>query len=219
VSTRDKGAEAIAILESRSFLVEFARGKSLLPELFPGRYDASTQAWKGGLLEKEGPPTEQEVAEAMRKIVSVKEDERPGLFHVSFRARDARNARDRNAILIMDVNERLRKRDVLEAERAIAYLQKQAESQTVAEIRAALFRLIEEQTKVLVLANVSPEYALRTLDPPSLPDKPVQPRRLLSVILGAVAGVLGVVVFILIRFTLRPLRTPVSETANLQPQA
>ena len=57
------------------------------------------------------------------------------------------------------------RQDVAEAEQAITYLNKQIENTSLAELRNVFFRLIEEQTKTIMLANVSQEYLLKTLDP------------------------------------------------------
>ena len=48
-------------------------------------------------------------------------------------------------------------RDIEEAEKSIAYLQQQISQTNIADLRTALYSLVEEQTKTLMLANVRDE--------------------------------------------------------------
>jgi uncharacterized protein involved in exopolysaccharide biosynthesis len=42
-------AEALALLQSRQFVEEFIQNHSLMPVLYPDKWDAHTGAWKAGL--------------------------------------------------------------------------------------------------------------------------------------------------------------------------
>jgi LPS O-antigen subunit length determinant protein (WzzB/FepE family) len=77
------------------------------------------------------------------------------------------------------------KQDVEEAEQAIAYLNKQIEATSLAELHVVFFRLIEEQMKTVMLAKVSDEYLLKTLDPAVAPEEKEAPNRALIVLLSA----------------------------------
>ena len=61
------------------------------------------------------------------------------------------------------------------------------------DVQEVFFRLIEEQTKTVMLAKVSDEYLLKTLDPAVAPEIKSKPRRsvivVLSMILGSVFGI------------------------------
>jgi len=65
------------------------------------------------------------------------------------------------------------------------------------------FRLIEEQTKTVMLAKVSSEYLLKTLDPSIAPEKKAKPKRALIAVLGTLLGGFLGVVIVLVRSSLR----------------
>lgn len=191
----------LATLQSRAFLLEFAERRGLVEPLFARRFDAATKQWLDGLFG--GEPTDDEIFEAMQKVFDIEQDTATGLVSISMKSPDASASRDWTAWLIDDLNESMRQRDILEAERAIEYLNKQIAQTSVSELRQILYRLVEDRTQTAMLANVSPEYALRVIDPPSISDKPSEPRRLLLAVLGAVAGSLLVLMWVLARFALR----------------
>jgi LPS O-antigen subunit length determinant protein (WzzB/FepE family) len=82
------------------------------------------------------------------------------------------------------------RQDVAEAEQAIEYLQKQIERTSLADLHSVFFRLIEEQTKTVMLASASKEYLLKTIDPAVAPEKKSKPNRSLIVVLSALLGFL-----------------------------
>ena len=81
-----------------------------------------------------------------------------------------------------------RRKDTDEARRTIGYLQEQIGSTPVNEMQAIFYRLIEEQTKTLMLSRVRDEYALKIVDPPLVPDRPAFPNRVLLAALAAIGG-------------------------------
>jgi uncharacterized protein involved in exopolysaccharide biosynthesis len=57
-------------------------------------------------------------------------------------------------------------------------------------MRNVFYGLIEEQTKTLMLAEASAEYALKTLSPAKVPEEKWGPKRLLVSVLGTFLGLL-----------------------------
>lgn len=206
-SSGDRTVVTLATMQSRGFQVDFATRHGLVPELFPWRYDEERKAWKGELWPvRKGPPTEQEIFDAMGGAVDIAQDPLTGLVTVDFLESKPEGARRLAADFVREINERMRALEVREAERSIEHLKRQIAGTEVAELRQVFYGIISERTKNALLANVSDEFALRTVDPPSLPDRPARPRRLL---LAALAAVLGVILFsgwIIVRFALRPYR-------------
>ena len=95
-------------------------------------------------------------------------------------------------------------KDVEEAEQAIAYLNEQIGSTSIAGLQGVFFRLIEEQTKTVMLARVSPEYMFKTIDPAVAPEEKSKPKRAMIAILGLMLGGLLGIVIVLIRKGIAP---------------
>jgi len=83
-------------------------------------------------------------------------------------------------------NELLRGRAIDESTRNLEFLNQQLAQTNVVEIQQAIYRLIEGETKSLMLAHGRVEYAFTIVDPAVPPEVRVSPRRALMVISGLV---------------------------------
>jgi LPS O-antigen subunit length determinant protein (WzzB/FepE family) len=79
-------------------------------------------------------------------------------------------------------------------------------------METVFYQLIEEQTKNMMLTQVKPEYVLKTIQPPQVPDEKSKPQRALIVILGTLLGGVLSVLIVLFRFFSR------REQSNRAPQ-
>ena len=59
--------------------------------------------------------------------------------------------------------------------------------------------LIEEQTKTVMLANVTDEYVFQVIEPPVAPELKSEPQRALICVLGVLLGGMLALVMVLIR--------------------
>jgi hypothetical protein len=103
------------------------------------------------------------------------------------------------SLLIKDINEEIRQRDLREAERSIVYLNKQIEETNKADVKATLFSLVEEQMKTKMLANVRSEYVFKTIDPPVVPEMKAKPMRALIVVASVILGFMFSCLIVLFR--------------------
>jgi len=184
--------------------VNFGKQHGVLENLFADRFDTSTGQWRSGIFHDSSPPTEEEIFEAMEDILSVEQDTVTGLVTIVVKASTPHLAQEWARSIVVGVNEQLRWQDIEDAGRAIEYLHKQIALTSVAELREVFYRLIEDRTRMVMLANISAEYALKTVDAPSLPDRAAEPRRVLMAILAAVCCALIVLIWVFIRFAIRP---------------
>ena len=210
----DKTALALEILKSRKFISEFvARHDILVPlvaakgwdaetgELIidSGDYDVTANEWIREVSPpKKTIPSFQEAHEEFMDILSVNQDRRSGFVTVSIEHHSPVVAKQWVDWLIEDINQTMMQQDVSEAEQAIEYLNKQIESTSLADLQDMFFRLIEEQTKTVMLAKVSDEYSLKTLDPAVEPEEAAKPSRALMVFLGIAFGAFGGVLFVVL---------------------
>jgi len=188
-------AEAIQMLQSQILARQFILDRQLLPVLFAGRWDPQHQRWRGK------PPTINDAVNYFdRGVRSVTEDRRTGLVNVRIVWRDPVQAAAWANELVRRANDQLRQRAVARAQGSIDYLKREARSADVVEIQQTLYRLMEDQYKTLLLANVSNDYAFSIIDPAVAadPDHYVSPRVGLYTFAGLFLGTLlaAIVVFL-----------------------
>jgi uncharacterized protein involved in exopolysaccharide biosynthesis len=166
--------EAKAILQSRSLVAEFITKNHLLGELF---------------LDSKKPPSMWLAVKNFREgVLAIHEDKRAGLLTIAIDWKSAAVAAQWANDFIALANERIRSRAIDEATRNIDFLNRQIAKTSVVEVQHALYNLIENETKTLMLANVKVEYAFTVIDPAVPPDRKTSPRRSLYALLGAFLG-------------------------------
>ena len=90
-------------------------------------------------------------------------------------------------------------KDIEQAERSIAFLETEIEKTSLAEMRSNLFSMIQAQTETIMLANTSPEYIFKTVDPAVVPEEKAKPKRALIAVLGTMLGGMLAVLWVLVR--------------------
>jgi uncharacterized protein involved in exopolysaccharide biosynthesis len=77
---------------------------------------------------------------------------------------------------------------VNESLRSIAFLEEKIKSTELSELRALFAKMIQEQTKSVMLGNVRPEYLFNVIDPAIVPERKTGPARAMICILGTFIG-------------------------------
>lgn len=197
----NKSALAIEVLKSRKFITTFIEVNNLLPDLMAANswdekmkvtfydteiYDASKNVWKVDLKEYK-PLSIQSAYKKFRNMLAIVKDKDSGMYKISMEHVSPYTAQKWLELLIKSINEEIKNRDVREATLSIAYLSKQLESTKVSDIKAVLYKLIEEQTKTIMFSEVRAEYVFKVIDPPNLPENSSS-RRLLYVVVISMLG-------------------------------
>ena len=202
----NKAALGLEILKSRKFISEFIERHELLVPLMASKgwdvqsgeliidadiFDVTEGKWIRDVKppEKRVPSLQQAYAEFMA-VFSVQRDKISGFVTISVEHYSPTIAKQWTDWLIADINSTVKQQDVTEAHQAIEYLNTQIESTSLTDLRNVFFRLIEEQIKLVMLANVSPQYLLRTIDPAVAPEKKAKPRRAIIVISSTLLGMM-----------------------------
>lgn len=166
-------AERPAILQSRGLVDAFVKRYNLAP-LINGKSSLNSQ-WFA-------------VERFRLSILDRHEDKLKGTTTITIEWRDpvvaARWANDFVAL----ANDLLRDRAIEESTRNIEYLNKVLAQTTVVEIQKAMYGLIEQETKSLMLAHGRVEYAFTIVDPAVPPGVRFSPRRTLLVLSGLFVG-------------------------------
>jgi LPS O-antigen subunit length determinant protein (WzzB/FepE family) len=102
--------------------------------------------------------------------------------------------------LVSDINAAMREQDKAEAQRSIDYLSTKLQETQLADMQTVFYQLIEQQTKTIMLAEVSLEYVLKTIDPANAPEEKAKPERALIVVLGTMLGGILSVLIVITRY-------------------
>ena len=221
----DKTALGLEVLKSRKFISEFIDRHDILVPLMAAEdwdsesgeleidsddYDVVEKQWVREVSPpKKTIPSMQEAYEELTELLSVSQDKKSGFISVAVEHYSPTIAKHWVDWLVEDINSTIMQQDVEEAQQAIEYLNEQIQGTSLADLQNVFFKLIEEQTKTVMLAKVSNEYLFRTLDPAVAPEKKAKPKRSMIVILAAmVGGMLG-----LISQLVRRRRSLVAETS------
>ena len=212
----DKTGLALEVLKSRVFLEEFINKHQLLVPLMATEnwdintnkliydedlYDSSTNKWVREVkAPKKSEPSSWEAYEAFKEIFTVSTDKETGMVSISIEHYSPEVATQWLLWLVRDINTALRDQDKAEAQRSIDYLTVKLKETQLADMQTVFYQLIEEQTKTIMLAEVSQEYVLKTIDPANAPEEKAKPKRALIVVLVTMLGGILAVLFVLIRY-------------------
>lgn len=203
-SSTDNTALGLELIKSRDFIGHFVDRHNLLVPLMASSgwdrdsnsllyddelYDVQSKTWVREVkLPFKAEPSLLEAHEAFMENFSINQDKLTKMIKVSLEHYSPELAAQWLSLLVKDINEEIRQRDLREAERSIVYLNKQIEETKIADVRATLFSLVEEQMKTKMLANVRSEYVFKTIDPPVVPEMKAKPLRALIVVASIMFG-------------------------------
>lgn len=188
-------SEDLAVLRSRAFTQVFIKERDLLPILFASDWDQQRQRWRPE--DPEDIPDLNDAYEFFDEDVRYfQEDRKTGILKLVVRWDDPELAADWANDLIQRVNAYIRERAIADARKNIEYLNAQLQRTESVEIRASLFRLLENETKSAMIATVREEFAFRVLDPAQVSardDYDFPNRLLISFLLACLGAVAGLV--------------------------
>lgn len=200
----DKTALAIEIMRSRAFISKFITKHDLLVPLMASKswnqtqnelvyddkiYDVNSKLWvREAKHPMKSAPSEQEAIREFRRGFSVSQDKKTSMLTLSVKHVSPSVAKQWVEWLIDAINLEMKSKDLNDANKSIAYLEKAVKKTRLNELQQVLYQIIEEQTKVIMFAEVREQYAFRTIDPPVIPEIKAEPKRALICILGALFG-------------------------------
>jgi uncharacterized protein involved in exopolysaccharide biosynthesis len=182
--------ESLATITSNAVLYDFIERNDLLKVILESRWDKKKNQWRHGLFNHRDP-TEWHAARAFRKsILTIAEDKKTHLVKLIIEWKNPVQAKDWADDLVNATNKRLKERAIAISTRNLEYLNQQLEKAATVDLRQAISRLIETETKNVMVARGNDEYALKIIDPAVVPQDKYSPRVTLIVMLGAALGLL-----------------------------
>ena len=200
----------IEIVKTRSFIVDFIKRRDILVPLFAMKswenesnkiilnedvYNKKLNIWLGDL------PSYQDAFDKFTQMMSISINKKTGIVSLSITSQSPVLAQQWASWLVEDLNNVMKNRVVTEAKNSILFLQREIESTSLTELRLMFSRMMQEQTKIVMLGNVRPEYLFTIIDPAIIPERKVGPIRSQIAIIGTfMGGVFSVLLLFLRRY-------------------
>ncbi|MDG0970020.1 MAG: Wzz/FepE/Etk N-terminal domain-containing protein [Porticoccaceae bacterium] len=189
-------------LEKEIYAVDGWDSESNLLVLNERLYDVANKSWAIKDNDILRAPTSWELYKAFREMLNVVEDKKTGLVSVSIEYYSPLLAKAWLDMYLKSINIHMQQRQIVKVTRNIAYLEKQIEKTSIAEMQGVFYTIIEGQIKSKMLAEASPDYAFATVNPSMVPEEKSQPQRALLVILCAIFGAILSLAWVLIKYSL-----------------
>ena len=181
---KNKDKEALAILQSRIFIESFISREELMPKLFPKDFDENTTS-----RNSEEMPTLKDGYELIADSLKINIDDT--LFRITLTIHDPELSADIVNSMTKAVNNHIREESIEESQRSIFFLETEINKTNLTSSIDMLYRLIEQQTQKIMMANTREDYAFKVIDPARAPINPAGPNRKLIVIISTFLGFLA----------------------------
>ena len=203
----------LATLKSRRLLAPFLEQHKIIPQLFKDKWDEAKGTWRADLTD-DAPTVLQAYEYFIEQMLDLRQDSKTGLVTLGIEWEDPVLAAQWANQLVAHLNEHQRQTAITEARQSIEYLNKQLKETDVVEMQQAIFRLIEAQTKVIMLANVKQEYAMQVIDSAVAPEESVRPQRILILVLGVVLGLMAGIFIVFVRHAIQNMKLKVPPVSG-----
>jgi len=213
----DKSVIATEIIKTWGFLETFIKKNNIEVEVFAVEgwnrannellinseiYDLSNKKWVREFDASKGQKAEPSSWELYEKItdrIHISKDDSNDLTSLSVEHYSPIIAKEWTDKLVKAINAHIQKQDRDEAIKSIEYLNAKINETDIADMQTVFYQLIEEQTKTLMLAEVSDEYVFKTLSPAKVSEEKSKPKRAFIAIFGFLLGGILSVIIVLIR--------------------
>lgn len=198
----DKADLVVETLKSTQFLSAFIRKNRLEADLIAAKgwdskknkfvydeevYNEAEKKWiRPEAADRSVAPSDEELVKRFREILVVNKDKSTDFVKVSIETFASESSRRWLALLILEINSELKTRALAEHSQTLSQIESELNKSQISEVRTLLFQLADEKRKEIVIAEITPNYALTTIDAPTLPEKKSGPFRALIVLFALI---------------------------------
>ena len=209
--------KAFEVMSSLSFFEKIVMPKIFLPDLMAVKYwdykknvviydediyEENSDTWVRDFSypEKLIPSAQESFEEFLDEHLSVVEDKKTGYVSLSIKHQSPFIAKQWVEVIFNEINAFYRQKDKAESEKAIAYLRKELAKMTFSEIKQVTASLIQQEIQKLTLIEANTDYVFEYINPPSVMEEHIEPRRYLIIILFTLFGGLLGATIVLFRY-------------------
>lgn len=212
-----KAFRAVSIMKSKDFLKGLIEYDSrILPSIMASesydqdsqelifdstQYDVNENKWiREAIYPYSVTPTYIEAHEHYLGLIETEIDQETNYIEVSVTHISPHFAHTLLELIINRTNQRAKNEDLKDAENALNYLTEEDEKSSVLSLKKSINNLKESQMKIKMVANISDDYLLKTIDSPYVPLKKSSPFRALICIIGFFLGIFISVSYLIVTF-------------------
>ena len=199
---------ALSTINSQQFIADFVRNNNLLVEIMAAKgwdegsktfvidknvFDIANNRWT------ESEPTDFEIFEKFTDMLSATQEKKTMLVYISFEHYSPIFAQEVVELLLRDINKKISERRLKLTKQYITSLTKKIASENSQIILDNISRLILEQQRLQMLAELSDSYLFNVLEYPLVAEKKSGPKRSIIVIASSLFGIFFSIVIILTR--------------------
>jgi uncharacterized protein involved in exopolysaccharide biosynthesis len=174
----------LARLRSRQYVMRFMDEHNVYRHFYPEHWDVAAGGWIDGFTPDRG-----EVFTRFRdEVRTIERNEETDIIGVAMVWPDPEVARAWANQYVASFNAYMRERTLDDVASKQAFLEQKLRNSDVLEIQQSIYRLIEAQTAIAMLASARDEYVLEIIDPAALPYRSFTLSRKKRVVFGAIAG-------------------------------
>lgn len=221
---------ALILMESRIFFDNLYSDNEFIAEMFAldfsqkdkinfdiSKYDPETNLW---IVKK--PDYDHSRATFLDKHFEVTPDYGTGYVELSIVHRNPLVAKKWVDLIFQRLNLYIKNKKTKDAKGALAFLKNEINTTNVPELRKIFADGINEQTKVIMLSQITDEFVFSYIDPPFLPSGRHSPMRTSTVIVAAVISTILIVAFLIllqslgrnIIFNIRPFEFKIEKESS-----
>ena len=207
----DKKQLTIETLQSRAFFKHLITFDDILPSLVAAEsydkeskkiifntdiYNEDEKKWIGVSEKNTGKPTYLQAYDTYLSGISIDDSK---FLKISVEHVSPVFAKELLDLIIRETNELLRSKDLLESSQAIEFLTTEVAKSSLISMRDSINELVHSKLEMQMMAKISNEYILKTIEPPFIPELKSGPSRAMICISYTFAGGIFAVLFVFIR--------------------
>lgn len=195
---------ASAMLKSRSLKIDFLNDLDLLADFYAYKsydninneivydsykYDVENKKWlKPTLFSAIRSPTQEEILKEYDRNFVIKENKSNGTITITFEHVSPIFAQRFLHNYVKYLNDRVRKKDMMESRRSLDYLNDRASQENNSLVLNSISTVMEKNLQELVFAQAKEDYVYEILDRAFIPSKKSSPQRTLFAVFGSIIG-------------------------------
>jgi len=176
---------ALAIYKSKPFTNRLFIDDQLLSGMFKEQWESKNKRWIDG-----NRPSDISINSRFRRMLQIEQDANTNTIHISVNHENPVFAAQIANKSIDELNDYMREKSIKESEESQKYLNDTLALTNIVDVKNVIYKLIEEQIKASMLANVRKEYIFKVVDYASVASSPVRPNTTFIMFLFALFGLI-----------------------------